>query len=58
MDGSRNKCVRQELHVLVIKCVEGVVEWTERRRGSAKIRVRIPVKDVPFWLQMWFRALL
>ena len=46
---SRNNCVRLELHVVCLTLVEGVAEWTERLRGLAKIRVRLPAQAGRFW---------
>jgi len=48
MHGSRNTRVRLELYFVDIISVEGVAEWTERRRVSAKIRVRLPANAVCF----------
>ena len=48
--GSRHKCVRLELHFVCLTFVEGVAEWTERLRGLAKIRVRLPAQAGRFWL--------
>ena len=52
--GSRNKCVRLEIHFVGEIIMGGVAEWTERRRRSAKIRVRFPVQAGRFWLQNLF----
>jgi len=36
----KNKCVRLELYCVGLAFVEGVAEWTERRRSFTKIQVR------------------
>jgi len=48
MYDSRNKCVRLEQHFVGIHSVDGVAEWTERRRDLAEILVRLRAQLGPF----------
>ena len=47
----KRTCVRLELHFITLNLVECVAEWTERRRVSPNIQVRLPSQSGRLWLQ-------